>query len=530
MASKLKVFPIKSHVGGLDVYSNATQVDDAASPDAINFYFKGLTAVVKRQGYIRLTTSAVTGSSPVPSTFSYITDSVREILYVANGSLYKYNGSGGSTLVTASCFSVGALVNAAQVGDRLYFADGASALQYYNGTSVVTTGIVSAPTTPSIVINYNDRLYCNSGSNKDRIYYGQPLTSTGASTNTGDFTVGNNSGFFLYGLGREVTTFSKIGTSGSSSLYIFLKDGIERATPAVVSSVTVHTNVTISNSIGCRAPRSVDNVENDIYFLDSTVYSLGEVGTFTSLRTRNVSARVQLLFEGMDQASVRKAAAIYYEKEQCYLLAISVSGTANDHVIGYSVPYKAWFYWDNISASSFLDFVDSSDVKHLYFGSADESLVFELFQGLNDDDEAYTFRYRTKEFDFKEFNIEKLYQNWNIQFGGVFGTTTVRVYVDGSLADSVMFTSGTSAITQDGWGTRPMGLFPMGLEGNFQTVTSSEQTLSNDWRWHELGGLNGTTIQLEYENANLNEGVEIKQASIGYIPLPYYKRAAERQV
>jgi hypothetical protein len=529
MGSKLKVAPVKSFVGGLNVYSNATQVGDDESPDMINCDFVGLTGITRRKGYVQLISSAANGTNSIPGAFSYITSSVREILYASGGNLYKYNGSGGSTLISSSVFT-GTPVRAAQVGDRLYFATGADALKYYNGTSVVTTGITDAPTTPSEVISFNDRLYTNSTANKDRVYYGQPLTSTGASTNTGIFTTGADSGFFLYGIGKEVSGFSKLGTSGSNALYIFLRDSIMRATPSVVSSTTVHTNVVISNSIGCRAPMTIQNVENDVLFLDSTVYSLGEVGSYTSLRTKNVSAKVERLFDGMSQSSFSTAVGVYYEKEQAYLLSINVNGTNNDHLVVYSVPYKAWTYWDNIEAACFLTYIDSTGEKHLYFGSADSSYVFELYQGLADNGGSYTSRYRTKEFDLNQFNIEKIFQNWNLQFGGVYGTITVRFYVDGTLVDTAIFVSGTNTSTADGIGTSVLGTFAIGREGNYTDSTEVGATANNDWRWRDLGGTQGTTFQFEFEMSAINESFEIKQANVGIIELPYYKRSANRQV
>ena len=528
MASKLKTFNIKSHVGGLNIYANATQVKDDESPDLLNTICIGLTGVTGRQGFIKLISTEAVAGHKIQGIFSYITNSVNEVLYVTNGVLYKYNGSGGSTEVTGGTFSATANVNACQVGSRLYFADGATALCYYDGTNIVTTGISAAPTKIKQVIKYNNRLYCNSDDQKSRVYYGKPMGSDGTATDTGDFTSGATAGYFDFGLGQEVVGFAK----RESYLYVFNKNQIHQITPVVSSGTLDHTQTIISSSLGCRAPRSIENVENDVYFVDSTVYSLGEVANYSALRTTNVSAKIAKLFANMNQASIVDVATIYYDKEETILISVQVGSSCNDHIVAYQLGYKAWTYWDGIKANSFLDYVDSSDVKHPYFGCDQAtSLVYELYQGLNDDGVAINKKYRTKLFDLDKFNIEKIFQSWNIQLGGVYGVTTVNLYVDGVLADTATFSSGTGAITSDGWGTETLGTFPMGLEGNFTEGSSTEASVSNDWRWHTLStSPSGTNFQLEFINNNLDENFEIKQEVIGYLELPYYKRNTAKEV
>lgn len=534
MASKVKVFQIKSVAGSINTYLNATQVGNDETPDALNTIPIGLTATRGRQGYIKLTTSLVASGYKGQGIFTYITDTVRQVLYVVNGVLYKYNGSGGSTQITGGTFSTTNNVRAAQLGTRLYLVDGVTALQYYDGTDIVTTGINSAPTKIKQVIAYNKRLYCNTDDNKDRIYYGGALGSDGTATNTGDFRSASPSyaGFFGFGGGREVVSFGKTG----SSLYTFLKDAIKRIDPVAstgVSSALDHTSTDISNSIGCLAASSVDNVDNDIFFLNSTVYSLGEVGTYTSLRTRNVGAKVRSFFEAANQSSLASASAIYDDMHEMYLVSIRDAQTYKDTVIGYSVPYKAWFKWTGINANSFVTFIDSSDIQHLYFISDNSaaSYVYELFQGVNDDGAAINKYHKTKEFDMGLFNIEKIFQFWNAQFGGVYGTVAIDMYVDGALADTISFSSGSSSNTADGIGTGVFATFPIGKEGNFTEVDSSGTTISNDWRWHTLtSSPNGTTFQLVIRNNTVNENFEIKQYSVGYLELPLYKRSSLREV
>lgn len=528
MASKLKVAEIQSFVDGLNMFANATQVKDSESPDLLNILFTGLTAITKRQGYAKLTTSEVSTGHSIQGIFSYITNSVREILYVSNGTLYKYN-SGSSSAISGGSLHASNNVNACQVGDRLYLVDGSSNLSYYDGTNITTTGITAAPSKSKQAIFFNSRIYCTSDDNRDRVYYGDALTDAGDASNTGDFTVDANGGYFGFGMSKEVVGFAK----KDDYLYVFLKESIYRIEPVVSSGTLDHTAVLVSNAMGCRSPRSIENVENDIGFMSSTYYFLGEVANFVALRTTNISAKVQALFEGMTQSAIENVAAIYYDKEETLLLAVQVGSDNNDHIIGYQTPYKAWFYWDDIEVNSFLDWTDGSGVRHLYFGSANtsKSYVYELYQGLTDDGSDYDCYYKTKEFDLKKFNIEKIFQNWNIQFGGIYGTITAYFYVNGVLSDTAEFVSGSNVGSSDGFGTEPFGIFPMGIEGNYTEISSSASTINNDWRWHTLtSSPSGTTFQIMFENNNKDESFEIKQASVGYLELPYYKRSPDREV
>jgi hypothetical protein len=598
MGSKIKLAVVNSLVGGFNSFNNATQVKDNESPDLLNVVFAGLTGISKRQGYIKLSAEVVAGKK-ITGIFSYVTNSVREILYVCNSKLYKLSGSS-SIEVTGGTFST-TNVNAIQLGTRLYLFDGVTALQYYNGTNIVTTGISAAPTKVNQGIKFNNRLYCTSNDQKSRVYFGKPLQADGTATDTGDFTssivstllngalaatatsitvdsttgfpaTGNividseiisytgidattftgctrgafgttniahddnaklqttsHGGYVDFGLGVEVTGFGKSGTS----LYVFLKNGIKSLSPQVTAGVLDHSSSIISNSIGCRAPRSIENVENDIYFMSDTIYSLGEIATYSTIRTTNVSARVSKLFAGMTQTAIANVACIYYDREETFIVAFQSGTACNDHILAYQIPYKAWTYWDSVKVNSWLDWIDSTDTKHLYYVSDDStnSYIYELYQGLSDDGVAVLANYKTKEYDLKEFNIEKIYQNWNLQLGGVYGILTVNLYANGVVADTISFSSGSGATTSDGLGTLPMGTFLLGLEGNFTDATSTGITLSNDWRWHTLvTSPNGTTFQMEFINNNLNESFEVKQASVGYLPLPYHKRDALKEV
>lgn len=517
MASRLRGWPVKSCAGGLNTFSNATQVEDSESPDLLNVDFSGVGAVKKRLGYQKLTETLPNSGDRIQGTFSYVTTSVRQILYIADGVLYKYDGAGGSTEITGGTFSTTANVNGVQMGTRLYFYDGVTALSYYDGTNVVTTGVSAAPTYPTQGILFNKRQYINSNANKDRVYYSKPLTSAGASTDTGNFTTGTDAGFFGFGEGYEVMGMAR----QQSYLYVFCKKGIFRVEAVVTAGTLDHSAANISDTVGCQASRSIDNVGNDIFFLDSVVYSLGEIANFTSLRTTNISAKVTSIFENMTLSQISRAAAINYSAEEVYLIAIETEGLGyNDRVLGYSLPYKSWFLWDTLKVNSWLEHIDATNVKHLYFGGDTDAAgyVYEAYKTANDDGAAINAYYYTKEFDSKTFDTEKIYQMWSVQFGGVYGIITIDFLVNGVVQDTInVSTLVSNAGYADGIGSLPLGTYPWGLEFNSPEASPLVPLTSGSWRRHDLDGLEGTTFQFKFSNANVSENFEIKQALVRYI-------------
>ncbi len=527
MASKLKVFQIPAFNGGLNVYASSTEVKDSESPDLLNMVFTGINGAKKRQGYTRLTTNEVVADHKIQGEFAYITNTANEHLWVSNGVLYKDNGSGGSTEITGGTFNATAKVEAAQIGTRLYLVDGVSALQYYDGSNIVTTGIKAAPSAPSQIIAYNSRIYVLSASNRDRIYYGGAVGKDGTSTDTGVFTVGAAAGYF--GLpGRQITKFAKQG----SSLYVWTRNSIERI-DVVAGDTMDHSQVLISSSLGSISPRSIDNVENDIFFMANTIYSLGEVARYVTIRTTNVSGSVKAMFDGMAKTALENMAGIYYPKEQMYLIAYQQGSSHNDRVLAYQLPYKAWTLFSGLSVNCWLEHLDSNNVRHLYFGSddADSSRVYEMFQGTNDAGAAINAYYKTKEYDIKQFNIDKIFQNYSVQFGSVYGVMTIDFYVNGVVVDNVEFNAGSTIGSSDGWGTQPMGTFIMGIEGNFTESDPNIITLANDWKARTLPTSPlGTTFQVKFSNNVLDESFEIRQMSVGYLEMPYYEGRSDREI
>lgn len=509
---------ISSLIGGLDSFVNPTEIDDNASPDCENVLPEGKSAIRTRLGAQRHGGEITNGYSG-QGYFTYVNSSgVIEELVIVNGVLKRKNGSSWDT-ISGGTYSTTARCTAAQLGDRLYIADGVTALSYYNGTSILTTGVADAPL-PSIVIAFGRRLYANNVNQKDRIYFGGSLTDTGAADNTGNFasTSPAYGGYLGFGRGKEVTAMAK---QGSVYLIVGLKDGIERISVAAntgESTALSHQEELISNSIGIANHFTVDNVENDLGFLSwSDYYLLGEVASFSSLRTRNISNKITKTIKGISNSMLSKACAIYSTDYQKILLAYAEGTTYNNNVLVYDTKYKSWWKISNWSVAGWAEFVDGSNNRYLNFVSDNpsDSYCYTAFSGADDAGTPISWYWYSKIFNIKGFDILKKFKRWAALFGPTFGTISVSIYIDDQENTSSL-TLGTPTLTTSGFGSMPYGWKPYGQYTN--DLGTALDNISNDWRWKKLNRPNqGTKVQFKFAGSGTNEAGQIEKVKVYFI-------------
>lgn len=525
MAKKVKPLIISKFNGGYNSFANKTQVKDNESPDMKNMDFVGIDAIRRRYGYIKYS-SEISSGKRVNGIFSYYNGSSWEVLYISGTKLYRGSNV---TEITGGSFTDDTDANACQAGDRLYICNGVDPLSYYDGSNISTTGISNAPSDPKFCIFWSNRLYVNDKANPSRIYFGGAMGSDGSVTNTGNFGTGSPAygGYLDFGKGKIVTGLSKFG----DYLYVFFEDQIIRLQQVAdtgESNALDHTTELITNSHGCISHRSIDQVENDLYFLGyNGIYSLGEQPDYVSIRTKELSARVKSLIDAIPTKYIDRAAGIYYKNK--YYLAVT-EGTYNDTVIIYDTRYGGWLYWKGLNANSWLEVKDSNSDYHLYFASDDtsSSYIYEAEQGGNDDGSAIDWYYYTKNFDLGDFSYRKKFVDGAIQFGPVYGQLTIDVIIDETEIQRIL-TVGTSSDYADGIGTAPIGYKPIGLLYNTPDGTETG-TLTNDWRYFDIDS-EGNTIQFKLSGSVKDESAQIEKIKINYWLFPsHYVRDSSKYI
>ena len=517
MSTKLAKFTIESFVGGINAFANKTNIKDNESPDMINMDFVGVRGIKKRSGRTRLAGEVESGKA-ITGTFIYRkADGSNELLCSADTNIYKWNGSSWDA-VSGGTITAGAIVNTAQVGDRLYICTGQDALQYYDGTELTTTGIDlndGEPANPSICWSYGKRLITNSttAGNEDKFYVGGRITDAGATTITGDFDEESPSYGAIagYGKGKKIAAFGQL----KNYLYVFLQNGeIHQVSYSAGESAALTFNDSIvSDTIGAINQRSLEIVENDIFITwYDGIYSFGEVANFTSYRTRNLSERIDNIFQTISRAYIEKIYMIYF-KERVYVF-YRKSGSYNNAVMVFDTRYKAWLLWDSINADSATVYKDTSG-EHLYAGSSNsaDSYVYELESGTSDNGVAISSKYLTKCFDMGDFSQLKLFFDTRILFGPTLGSVSIVAYISDGETNFTAST-GTSSTYSDGLGSRMLGDHALGLSYNTPDGTELDNP-SNDYRVFNLDAVEGTNLQFEFSNNNLNEDFQI-ESIVGY--------------
>ena len=402
-----KTAEIDSLVGGLDTFINETEIDDSATPDCLNVIPSGKGGFRTRLGKVKHK-GEITSGYGGQGYFAYIkSDNTVEELEVVNGVLKKNS----TDTISGGTFSTTARVNGVQVGDRLYFADGETALCYYDGTNVVTTGVNSAPL-PSHLIFYNRRIYCNNVNEPDRYYFGGGMGSDGTATNTGDFRSASPAygGYAGFGLGKIVNGLAKLG---STHLIVGLKNGSHRIAPTSdtgIDTALTHSEELVSGSIGFANHGAIDSIENDLAFLSwSDIYLLGEVASYTSLRTRVISTKISDTIQGISASVISKTAMIYSPGEHKLYLAYADGVAYNNKVLVYDTYYKSWWKYSNWHPAAFLEYVDETDQSYLLYLSDNpsDSYCYLMNSTANDSGAAISWHWKSKVLNLKGFDILK---------------------------------------------------------------------------------------------------------------------------
>jgi hypothetical protein len=516
-----KVAEITSLVGGLDTFVNETEIDDASTPDCDNVIPVGKGAIKTRLGRTA-SGGEITPGYGGQGYFTYIkSDNSVEELVVVNGVLKKKSGDSWVT-VSGGTFSTTNRVYAAQVGSRLYFADGVTPLCYYNGTSISTSGISNAPL-PSFLIFYNRRLYCNDVNNPDRYYFGGAMGADGSVDNTGNFSSGSPAygGYAGFGLGKVVTGFAKLG---ATYLIVGLKDSIHQIAPTADSGITnalTHSESLLSNSIGFANHGAIDNIENDLGFLSwSDFFLLGEVASYASYRTRVISTKVTDIIKSISAANISKTAAIYSPADKKLYLAYADGTSYNNKILVYDTFYKSWWRYSNWHPAAFIEYVDENNERYLKYLSDNpsDSYTYQMNNSANDAGAAISWYWKSKVFDLGSFDVLKKFKRWAVLFGPIYGSVTITIYIGGTANTSTLVLGSLSGSA--GLGCMPLGQAPLGLDDNALTLA----TFANDWRWKKLARPNeGTNIQFMFSGSGVGEAGQIEKIKIYYNENPLKK-------
>lgn len=276
----------------------------------------------------------------------------------------------------------------------------------------------------------------------------------------------------------------------------------------------------LNGAVGCVSHRSIDNVENEIFFLSRRgQYSLGnEPNYFQTFRTNELSVRIHPVIETITAANLANTAAIF--SNYVFYSSVSIGGTAtNNSTLTYDRRYGAYSKWTNISANAFTEFIDSSNVSHLYYAADNEAKIYEIVQGsYTDNGTAISSYWTSKALNLGDFSLYKDILYIDFEFRTIVGSVTIDVYLDGNqlaASTSLAFASDTTGtVGSEMWGDPVWG----GSESDTSTTVVAAASSNTPYRLPILGNRTTRTVKVRISNTNNNEAFVFLGMKIYYRP------------
>ena len=497
--------------GGLNILGSPNLIADKEWAGLLNVQFDEGGVVRKRMGY---TTFASTLTSAY-GLGSLVTDTYNQ-LFTIDGTNFKYTTGSTWTTNSSALFTASQDIATTQARGKAYIWNGVNGGTQWDGSTLSRPGTM--PKGRFSVFYNSYHIASGVDGQSSRVY----VSVLGDSS---DFTNADGTGGVTWNT-TEVPGATVFAGTGANYIDIQPNDGDRITALGVYQEIcivfkqfsiyqlTFDTNgdpvvQLITRAAGCISPRTVKNVENDLYFLSREgIRMLGnEANYFNSIRTSVISRNIQPDIDAMREDSYSKASAIYFNDE--YIISIPDSGGNLTYTYSYNRNFKAWTKWDNIQAGAFNKFVDADNNLKLLFISNGGTQTYEFTPSIYSDNGLPINSYLlSKVFDFKNPDITKYFVDLGLMFRTISGQVDIEIYTEGNL----LF-GGTAGIAgnlvADGMGYSMLGYTMLGLGGG----DADSLTAYSDIIRRVVINTNSTTIRFKLTNNRNNENFVL----LGYI-------------
>jgi hypothetical protein len=529
--SSYQTFRVVNPGKGLNTLISDSLIDDHEASALSNIQFVESGAPSKAPGYTQVGNTL----SNNPKGLGFYTDTtLNKYLLTTDGGVLKYlNGSTWTTISGATFDTTSTTqINMTQARGMMYIWDGVS-----GGCQLSSLTLTRPGTMPKakFSIFYNGYHICSGvGSQENRIYISVLLDSSDFTNDpsVADPTPDNSTDvpgatvFSGTGTGTAIAQFIDVNKNDGDkitgfakfqdALVIFKERSIFQMT---FDSSGVPTIQAVSKSYGCVSHRSIDNVDNDVFFLTRNgLYVLGNEPNFINvIRTNELSARIHPLIDTLNSAVFTNASALF--NQYVYYLGVSTgSSTTNDTVITYDKRFLAFSTWSHVTPECFTTYIDSTNSEKIYFTSANSAKVYVLTPTTySADGSAISSSFTTKAFDLGNFSEYKRWIDCTIYFRQLLGVITIEVLTDGG---NVVKSSSVSATTGNGIGSEEWGAVEWG--GDISTSVSSTTTATNNIPYRLRIGTKARTIKLRVSNARNSENFVVLAYEFTYRPYSHF--------
>lgn len=565
--NKLPILAVTSFAGGLNTAVSATKVKESESPSLQNVEFTENGLPSKRRGtdlYGDAPDSDVLGLGSL-----YMADGTRYHVRASGTSLYYLSGDTW-TAITGLALTAGKNMNFVQARGALYGFNGTDKMAKWTGSGGATQPAYGV--TASFGIYYKNRLiasgnataptrvYMSSSKNADTFTGlsgtataggATTLTDTGKSWTTNEFeglklyvTAGTGAGQYRTVASNTATVLtvteswttnpdntSQYTVEGGDTIDIAKDDGQavtglakfenkllifkERSVYSMTFDDVGPIVELVSASYGCVSHRSIDSVENDVFFLaQDGVRTIGYVPNIVGqLRTNLLTLPVKGEIDNINPAYYGNCCAIYHDN--LYILAYPRGSSAvNDRMLAFSTVYGCWTAWTGMGANCFNQFIDTDGREKLYYGDersgqACRMLSDNYTDGATEAIDAYWY---SKQFDMGNPALKKGAVFIDFQVRALNGTLGLDVILDGAV------TQLSTAIASTFTGDDGLRSFMMREAMLREDAGSTAATVAaDDVRRVYLSG-DFRTIQVKAYNAAAGENFTLMGLWIGWQP------------
>lgn len=514
--------------GGLNNNGSPNLIGDKDWSDLLNIQFDEGGVARKRMGY---TTFGQTLTSAY-GLGSLVTDTYNHLLTI-DGTEFKYSAGTSWTTVSSVAFTASLDTTFTQARGKTYIWNGVQAGTTWDGSTLARPGTMPKAKFSVFYNGYHiasgvdgqsSRIYLSVNTDADDF-----TNADGTDSVTWNATVVPGATVFS-GTGAEYADIQpndgdKITALGvfQNIVIIFKQFSIYQMTLDASGTPVIEL---ITRAAGCVSPRSVENVENDLYFLSREgVRVLGnEANYYGSIRTSVISGNIDPDMLSMLPSTFSKAHSIYYQDE--YIIQIPDSSGALTYTYSYNRVFKAWSKWDAIQAGAFNTFVGSDNSVKLLFVRNAGTQVYEFTPDTYTDNglpiEAFLL---SKVFDFKNPDITKYFVDLGLMFRTISGEVTLEIYTEGNLLFGGAVGIAGNPVA-DGMGYSMLGLTMLGLGGG----DADSLTAYADIVRRVVINTNSTTIRFKISNNRNNENFVLLGYIHAFYPYGHYLFDSDNKV
>lgn len=511
---------------GLNVQVSDNLIDNREASDLQNIAFVEAGGISKRTGYVQLGDALSNNPRGIAT---YMDTSSNKYVCTIDGTALKYLKNTSTTWMaaTGSTFTADKTTTFTQARGLLYAWNGTEGGTTFDGAACARPGTMPKAKFALFYKSFHftagvdgqvNRLYISVVT--DAADFTNAATTLHNSTEVPGATVFAGTGANFIDVDKDDGDRITGLTTFQDSVVVFKERSIHQVTLDSSSTPSV---ALVTRALGCVSHKSIDNAENDVFFLSRRgVYVLGnEPQFFSAIRTNELSSRINPRIKLISEANLALSTAIYYDYK--YWLGVPEGGTTTNNLLWtYDRRFLAWSKTkaSTFNPESFTVYIDSDNRERMLFTSADSAKVFEVTQAYNDNSTAIDAYWQSKAFDDDNFDIEKRWLYVDLQFRQISGGVTLNIYTDN---DTLAATASIPSPTTAGeLGSMMLGEELLGGDPSDQ-VHSGTTSGSVNVAYRLPIRKNSRTIKIKVANSSNNQNFVLTGLVFGFIPFSQFK-------